>query len=183
MNICLLYASQRPDSFSNRLADIFLKALPSEPCITAVNAYELKVAPCDGCGQCKDGFVCRHRDMDEFFDKLEKCDLLVIATPVYLFGLPAPLKAIMDRFQPLYEKSLLGGNTKKKPAVLISACGRSGKASLPCLKLQVNAALEEIGFYPFGEIFVTDTDTEATIKEAMFKANSLAGAVIRVRNH
>ena len=51
------------------------------------------------CGWCDENVGCVFDDMDEFFADFEQADYIVITTPVYNGGVPAPLKAVVDRFQ------------------------------------------------------------------------------------
>jgi NAD(P)H-dependent FMN reductase len=57
---------------------------------------------------------------------LQRADILVIASPVYVLGFPAPLKALLDRGQQYFEAKFSLGITaikKHKKAVLLSAHG------------------------------------------------------------
>lgn len=69
---------------------------------TLFDCFDRAPAPCTDCGCCKTVLSCAKRDLDDFYAELEACDRLIIATPVYNAGLPAPLKAAVDRLQPYF---------------------------------------------------------------------------------
>lgn len=58
---------------------------------------------------------------------LRECDLLVIASPIYNLSFPAPLKAVIDRFQRYFEARFSLGIkpaiAKHRPAVLLLSAG------------------------------------------------------------
>jgi len=55
---------------------------------------------CDRCQRCGDG-RCVHDDKDDVravFDKMAAADIVVYATPIYIFGVSALLKSLLERF-------------------------------------------------------------------------------------
>lgn len=57
---------------------------------------------------------------------LKGADILVIATPVYNLGFPAPLKTIFDRMQPYFNarfKRNANVFSKEKTGILLLTCG------------------------------------------------------------
>lgn len=88
------------------------------------NAYKELVKPCYGCNKCKDTGVCCLDDFNKinYYINDIKPEILVIASPIYNFGFPAPLKAFFDRFQPYYN------NPKKniflKKSILLLTSGK-----------------------------------------------------------
>ncbi len=68
-----------------------------------VHVVEKHIEYCTGCFSCKrNGGTCIHNDdMREILDELLKSDLLLFSFPLYGYGMPAPLKALLDRTMPL----------------------------------------------------------------------------------
>ena len=68
-----------------------------------IHAIEKHIEYCTGCFTCKrSGGTCIHNDdMREILDEILESDLLVFSFPLYCFGMPAPLKALLDRTMPL----------------------------------------------------------------------------------
>lgn len=61
---------------------------------------DYKVNPCIGCNSCfsREGNQCFQKDdMVKIYEKLKSADMVVIASPVYFYGISAELKAVVDR--------------------------------------------------------------------------------------
>ena len=101
-NILVIYGSPRADSGSAALARALLEQKPADAAVTEYHAYRLNARPCLGCGGCDRRVGCVQRDLDGFYRDFEAADFVVFASPVYNGGFPAPLKAILDRFQCYY---------------------------------------------------------------------------------
>ena len=90
-----------------------------------VSVHDYKVNPCIGCNACvRNGqHTCVQKDdMSFIYEKMSQADMLVIASPVYFYGLSAQLKAVIDRFHnPIRDTFRL-----KKMALLLV-----GAATLP----------------------------------------------------
>ena len=70
-----------------------------------VHVGRLKVAPCKACGGCKDTGICVQKDdMTPLYDKIRGADGIILASPVYLGGVSAQMKAFMDRTRALRGK-------------------------------------------------------------------------------
>ena len=96
-----------------------------------------KIEHCVGCMDCmlKTPGVCRHQDdMPDLMLRLREADLLVYATPLYIFSVPGLMKDFMDRQFPMAQPfidikdgicthPLRYPSTKSTAVVLISTCG------------------------------------------------------------
>ncbi len=72
-----------------------------------VAVRELSVAACLECLRCAAEGPCpQHDDAPATLERLAAADIVVVAAPVFFCGLPAPLKALIDRAQPLWLKRL-----------------------------------------------------------------------------
>ena len=63
-------------------------------------ARDLNVAGCLACGSCKraaDAVCVQKDDMHAVYAAMRECDALLLASPVYFYGLTAQIKAIVDR--------------------------------------------------------------------------------------
>ena len=102
MKVLVLFASPHREGHTARLTEEFLAGLgPAET--ARVDLYALGPAPCVACGVCGTREECVFHDLDRVHRLLAACDLLVMAAPVYNAGLPAPMKALLDRWQRYYE--------------------------------------------------------------------------------
>lgn len=66
------------------------------------DCFDSMPLPCIDCGLCKNQNACRFNDLDDFFKQFENAETVIFAFPVYNAGPPAPLKALIDRFQRFY---------------------------------------------------------------------------------
>ena len=76
--------------------------------VKIVTAVEQHVEYCTGCFACMhNGGVCIHDDdMKGILEEILKSDLLLFSFPLYCYGMPAPLKAIIDRILPLSKMTM-----------------------------------------------------------------------------
>ena len=67
--------------------------------MTRVDVDRLDIAPCTGCVACGyEGPCVQHDDMDVLRKQILAADMLVLATPLYYYGMTAQLKCVIDRF-------------------------------------------------------------------------------------
>ncbi|MGN0315035.1 MAG: flavodoxin family protein [Fusicatenibacter sp.] len=71
--------------------------------VEILSVIDQKIAFCTGCLGCmRNGGRCvHHDDMDTILEKILHSDLLLFSFPLYCYGMPAPLKALIDRTLPL----------------------------------------------------------------------------------
>ena len=101
MNILILSGSPRKGGNTDLLVEAFAKGLSPKHDVEIVSVRDYKVSPCMGCNACfrKEAHTCAQKDeMSIIYDKMALADMLVIASPVYFYGLSAQLKAAIDRF-------------------------------------------------------------------------------------
>ncbi|MBP5798413.1 MAG: flavodoxin family protein [Prevotella sp.] len=101
MNILILSGSPRKNGNTDLLVDAFVKGASQKHHVEVVSVRDYKVNTCLGCNACfmsKDNTCAQKDDMPIIYDKMSHADMLVIASPVYFYGLSALLKAVIDRF-------------------------------------------------------------------------------------
>ena len=113
-----------------------------------VPVSEIEVGPCIGCNACRatspvtfkgdDGAEVteeRHRcvfddDMQTVYDLLDDADELVVVSPVFFSGAPAPMKCIIDRLQPYFwardELRRSGAELPQKRPLVLHVIGEGG---------------------------------------------------------
>ncbi len=135
MRITALYGSPRKDGNTDLLMQAFLKGSREE----GAEAQELFLrdftfSPCIECGGCTVTGLCVLRDgMDEIYPHLVAVDVLVLAAPVFFYGLNALAKAMIDRTQCFWaRKYLLGRGLRQERSspgkgVLLSVGGAKGQ--------------------------------------------------------
>ncbi|MDR2494102.1 MAG: flavodoxin family protein [Spirochaetaceae bacterium] len=152
-----LTGSPRPHGATARLLQVFIDTWRglSSGSVTVIEAYKASVAPCTHCGYCRNTRGCIHDDDFTAIDRrLRTADFLVIASPVYGLGFPAPLKAIFDRCQRYFEAKFSSGASrpvlKHKPALFLAAYGSADSRGVEMMREQlrytfllINATLEQ----------------------------------------
>lgn len=126
-NIVILVGSMRKGGNTDLLARRFAEGAAEHNNVEIISVADHKVAPCIGCNACftRENHACfNHDDMDVIYEKLRCADVLVIASPVYFYGISAELKAIIDRLHTPMRNSF----AIRKTALLLV-----GAASLPNL--------------------------------------------------
>ena len=71
--------------------------------IETIHAIDRHIEYCTGCFACmRNGGTCMHDDdMRAILEAILESDLLLLSFPLYCYGMPAPLKALIDRTLPL----------------------------------------------------------------------------------
>jgi multimeric flavodoxin WrbA len=127
--------------------------------VTVVRAYEAGVNPClacDGCSEDEAGCSVGGDGWHEIEDMLRSTDVLLLASPVYFMGLPAPVKAIVDRLQALWWYRERGGKVAtnegpfRRGGLILVAAG-DGSVFKPSRRVAL-AALNTLGFELRGEL-------------------------------
>ena len=106
MKILILNGSpKREKSDTMHITRAFLEgmedAAPQK--IRVIDVIDRHIEYCTGCFACKrNGGTCIHDDdMRDILKEILKSDLLLFSFPLYCYGMPAPLKALLDRTMPL----------------------------------------------------------------------------------
>lgn len=118
MKILVLKSSGNKNGSSNMLADQFIwGAEENGNEVTEFDVFRADIRPCAGCGHCRMDGPCAHFDDFEnrLKDLIKETDMLVFVMPVYYYGWPAQLKAVVDRFYSFNGELM---KMKKKTALL-----------------------------------------------------------------
>ena len=130
MDIIIINASPRKSGNTSYLADEALKILNRhgiQP--TYINLRTLDFEPCIACGYCdKTGKCFMKDDMTPLYEKINKSCGTIVLSPVFFDGVPAKLKAFVDRTQAFYaSKYILNEPSidryKKRFGLLVSLGG------------------------------------------------------------
>jgi len=101
INILIITGSPHRHGTSDLLASEFTKG--AEEAGHSVRRFDAAfgtVTPCIGCKYCGMSGPCRYEDdMAQVLSQLLDSDMVVLATPLYFFGMSAQLKLIIDRFR------------------------------------------------------------------------------------
>ncbi len=170
MKVLALEGSPRKGGNSSLLLDWVLEGVKKGGGgVVRLRVADLDIQPCTGCGVCLSAGECVIRDdMDGVMDLVFSTHHMVVATPVYFYHVPAQLKALVDRFQPLWaRKALLGVLPEKRGRLAIVACGGTrGKRLFECVLLTFEILSPSLGleFSPF-HLLVKGVDERGDVEK------------------
>lgn len=98
--IVIVVGSVRKNGNTELLARAFQDGAKKKNDVEVVSVADYKVNPCMGCNSCfsRENHQCfQQDDMQMIYDKLKQADIVVVASPVYFYGISAQLKAVIDR--------------------------------------------------------------------------------------
>lgn len=181
LKVMALMGSPRKSGYTAKLLGTLLREFPKGTQIEIVNLYELNPIPCNACGYCKAGNGCSKKDLEEFFKKFETADVIIFATPIYFMGVPAPMKALIDRFQRYYEarfrRNVKHPIEKRRKAALIVTSGSDGEIGYEVVKHQLLQAFSVLNIELGGAMLARNTDKCGVDNTDIEKAKSLYRSV------
>lgn len=99
--------------------------------IKQYDLYKFMPAPCIDCKYCEMHDGCSNKDLDIFFEDFEDADYITFFSPIYNNFFPAPLKAVIDRFQRYYSARFFKGANppiaKHKSVGIVIASGSNAR--------------------------------------------------------
>lgn len=110
VKVLAFLGSPRRGGNTERLLDSALKGAQSEGAdIEKIYVHSKNILPCGEIFDCLEnaGKCPIEDDMVEIYDKIKETDILIVATPVMTLGIPAKLKALMDRCQIFWAKKYI----------------------------------------------------------------------------
>ncbi len=162
-NIVILVGSMRKNGNTDLFAQAFAEGARKNNSVEIVSVADYKVNPCIGCNSCfvREGNKCfQNDDMDRIYEKLRVADIVVVASPVYFYGVSAELKAVIDRLHTPMRNEF----SVKKLALLLV-----GAAELPelfdAIKLQYQLILQFFHLEDAGMVLVRGVRDKGDIKE------------------
>ena len=139
MKILVLNGSPKEKSDTFRMTEAFLRGLNREKNheVNVIRVIDRKIAPCRGCFGCwkrQDGHCVIRDDQNGILDLYRAADVIVWSFPLYCYGMPSHLKAVLDRTIPLVKMDMVqnrDGSVRheslvdfsKKRTLVICGCG------------------------------------------------------------
>ena len=125
MKILVLNGSPKVESDTFRMTEAFLRGLNPGGTheVHVIHVREKHIAPCRGCFGCwqrGDGHCVIGDDQNGILDLYRSADVILWSFPLYCYGMPAPLKAVLDRTIPLVRMRMLqqpDGTVRHEPLV------------------------------------------------------------------
>ena len=165
-----IMGSPRIAGNTDQLLDETLNGAQSQGAeIEKIVVDSLKIGPClEYYGCLKDGNCVIRDDMDVVYPKLLDADVVIVASPMFFYGLTSQLKALIDRCQALYvRRYVLNQNppnaTRKGAFIAVGAT--TGKKLFDGSILTVKYFFDAIGVKYVDELLVWGVDKREEIKK------------------
>ena len=162
--------SPRIKSNTDLLLDEALKGAQSQEAESEkIIVDKLKIAPCrEYYGCLRDGNCVIRDDMDDIYPKLLDADVIIIASPIFFYGLTTQLKALIDRSQALWARRYILKqnlpNSERKGAFIAVGATRGNKLFDGSL-LTVKYFFQAVGVKYVDELLIRGVDKRREIKE------------------
>ncbi len=104
--VLIISGSPRKKGNSQRLCEAFKKGAEEQGnSVELVRLAEKKIGYCKACDYCmkNNGTCVQKDDMSDLLEAYKKADVLVLATPVYFYGICAQMKTFIDRMYPIWQ--------------------------------------------------------------------------------
>ena len=112
MRILVLNGSPKKKSDTFRLTEAFLRGLNKDGAheVNVIDVIDKDIAPCRGCFGCwqnMDGHCVIDDDQNSILDLYRTSDVIIWSFPLYCYGMPSHLKAVLDRTIPLIKMKMV----------------------------------------------------------------------------
>lgn len=108
MRTLIVNGSPRPNGNTATLVDSIVKAFPDADRPDVVNIYPMSIAGCRNCGACQrgavDGYCTIKDDMSRLYDMYLDADLVIFASPIYMWQFTACTNAFMSRLHCMFRE-------------------------------------------------------------------------------
>jgi len=143
MEIVGIYGSPREGGNTDVLLDNVLKGVESKGAdIRRIYVRDLKVSGCRACDGCaKTGICVVKDDMQELYPLLENAKVVILASPIFFYGVTSQIKSLIDRGQAMWARKRLKEKNEKLgtqamgKGYLIAVGATKGKNLFECAKL------------------------------------------------
>ena len=133
--------------------------------IRQYDVYRLAPAPCIACNYCEQHDGCSNNDLNIFFEDFEDADYIAFFTPVYNNFFPAPLKAVIDRFQRYYSARFCRGANppieKPKKVGVVIASGSNARQSADFMTNTLKQCFTVLNGEVVARYYIPNTDSKA----------------------
>jgi multimeric flavodoxin WrbA len=136
--------------------------------IEKVVVDKLKITPCrEYYGCLKDGNCVIRDDMDDIYPKLLEANGIIVASPMFFYGLSAQLKAIIDRCQALWARRYILKNLpdSARKGAFIAVGATRGKQLFDGSILSIKYFFQAFDVEYADELLIRGVDKRGEIKE------------------
>ena len=171
MKVLGIMGSPRRESNTEILLDRALEgAAEAGAEVEKVLISKLKITPCLEIYACrKDGNCAIKDDMQSLYAKLLEADHVILASPIFFYGITGQAKAVVDRCQALwmrrYELGMGKEDKRERKGVFISVGATRGQKLFDGAVLTVKYFFDAVGVEYSGDLLLRGIDSKAQITE------------------
>ena len=164
MSILILNGSPRINGNTHILLNRVIDGIHAEgKDAELVHLAKLELAPCTGCGVCESKGLCAIDDaMTDLYDKTQTVRHLIIASPIYFYGITAQAKAFVDRCQVFWSRKYLLGQSREgqtpRYGYFVSVAATGGAKCFDCARLTLRYAFDAMDLVYNGGVVVQGVD-------------------------
>jgi multimeric flavodoxin WrbA len=171
MKVLGLFGSPRKGGNTEILLEEALKGAEREGAeIERLYLSDLKITPCTECHGCDSTGDCVILDeMQKIYPKLLEADIIILASPIFFYGVTAWAKTLIDRSQALWAKKYLvndpamGKRGKRRKGFFISVGATKGQKVFEGAILTVKYFFDALNTEYTGELLYRGVDGKGEI--------------------
>lgn len=156
--------------------------------VERLRVADFHITPCTECLQClQKGSCVIQDDMQKIYPKLLESDIIILASPIFFYGVTAWAKALVDRTQALWARKYvlkdpsLGKDGKRRKGFFISAGGTKGQKVFEGAILTAKYFFDVLNADYAGELVFRNVDAKGDIlkqPEALRQAFEAGGKLV-----
>lgn len=171
IKVMALYGSPRINGNTELIMNELLQGVESEGGeVDRLYIREHRIAPCRECLSCfKNGQCAIADEMQQIYPRLLAADIVVLASPIFFYGVTAGAKALIDRAQALWARRYVlkdpafGEGGKKRLGFFISVGGTKGQRMFEGAILTVKYFFDAFNASYGGELLFRKVDAKGDI--------------------
>jgi multimeric flavodoxin WrbA len=176
-----IFGSPRKGGNTDLLLGEALKGAEKEGAeVERLRVTDFEISPCTECLHCYEGGECIILDdMQKIYPKLLEADIIILASPIFFYGVTGWVKALIDRTQALWVRKYrlrdpsLSKEGRKRGGFLISVGGTKGQKIFEGAILTAKYFFDVVNAKYMGELVFRSVDEKGDIlkePEALEKA-------------
>ncbi|MEW6416624.1 MAG: flavodoxin family protein [Nitrospirota bacterium] len=170
MKIIAFLGSPRKDGNTELLLKETIKCIEESGLnVLLFNLNLMNISPCQNCGGCDDTGICINEDdMTQIYDAIRTADRVILASPIFFFGISAQAKIMIDRCQCfwcekyLLKKPILEGHYGRKGLLLVVG-GQKKEIGIQCAEATAKAFFRTISIPEHKTLGYLGIDAKGTI--------------------
>ena len=169
MKVLGIMGSPRIKGNTDLLLEEALKGAQSQGAeIEKIVVDKLKIAPCKEYYGClRDGDCVIRDDMDGIYPKLLEADRIIVASPIFFYGITAQVKALIDRSQAIWARKYVLKqklSDKERKGAFIAVGATKGKQLFDGSILVIRYFFQAIDVSYVDELLIRGVDKRGEIK-------------------